>query len=95
MNSLPNLAKRVQRFGQLVLDPCYVAAGESVVLPKLDRAVRAVQIEESLASSPDHVNTGRAVVVEIDNHAQARKSEYCRQIYSTIFPSAWDIELQT
>ena len=94
MNLLPSLAKRVQRLGQLVLDPCYVAPGESVILPKVDRAVRTVQIEESLTSLSDHVNMGGEVVVKIDDHAQARKFEDCGQIYPTIFPSAWDIKLQ-
>jgi hypothetical protein len=84
----------MQRLGQFVLDPCYVAPGESVILAKLDRAVRTVQIEESLTSWPDHVNMGGAVIVEIDNHAQAREFEDCGQIYPTIFPSAWDIKLQ-
>jgi len=42
------LAKRVERFGQFGLDGCYFAPGESVIFPKLDRAVRAVQIEKRL-----------------------------------------------
>lgn len=37
--------------------------------------MRAVQIKEGLASSPDYVNVGWAVIVEIDDHAQARNSE--------------------
>ena len=86
MYLLPSLAKGVQRLGQLVLDHGYVAPGESVVLPKLDRTIPTVQIEQGLTSSPDHVNMGRAVIVEIDDHAEARKSEDCGQDLSYHIP---------
>jgi len=95
MDLLPGLAKCVQRLGQLVLDRCYIAPGESEILAKLDGAARTVQVKESLTCWPDNVNMGWAMIVEIDNHAQAREFEDCGQIHLTIFPSAWDIELQT
>ncbi len=64
---------------QYAFDLCDPAAGESIVLPKLYRTHRTVQIEHSLMTAPDRMHMGRSMVVRVDNNAQSARSEDRRQ----------------
>lgn len=86
---LPREAKLNERFQQRRLNRCYVAPGEPVVLTQLGGPARTVQIKHGLTTLPNDVNVSGAVVIEIDDHAEARKSEdRGHASYSSIFLSA-------
>jgi hypothetical protein len=76
MNFLPSLAEQAQRCRQVRFDYRDIAPRKSVVLAHLWRPIPAVQIEYRFTASPDQMNVSRAVIVEIDHHAQARRPEH-------------------
>lgn len=65
-------------FRELSLNMSDLALCEAVVLSKLDRARRTIQIEGCFTASPDHVHVGRPVIVRVDYDAQSVESENCR-----------------
>lgn len=48
---------------------------ESIILPELYRSCRTVQIQCCLATSTNHVNMGRSMIVRINHNPQSIKPE--------------------
>src|SRR5438270_10845739 len=85
MNLLPCPAKFFQAFRQHRCDAGDLPSGESIILTKLYRACRTVQIENSLAPMPDYVNMSRAVIVWIHHTRRpANRTTVGINLYSNI-----------
>jgi hypothetical protein len=78
MNVLPCAAQHFYVIRQDSLDVRDFSPRESIVFSNLAWSCRAVQSEDSLATSPDHMHVSRPVVVRVDYRAQSIKSQDCR-----------------
>jgi len=65
-------------FGQFLLDAVHHLQRHPITFPQFWRAVRAVQHEHSFAIRRDDVDMGRAVIIDIDFHAQAIEAKDSR-----------------
>jgi hypothetical protein len=75
MNLLPSPAQRFQVIHQDASHGLDLPARESIILPQLHRSYRTVQIEYRLATSANHMNMGRSMIVRINNNPQSIKPE--------------------
>jgi hypothetical protein len=67
-----------------------IASREGIILPKLHRTCRAVQVEHGFTATTDHMDMGRPVVVWIDHDAKPIEPKNGRhRVIIAQFLSAW------
>jgi hypothetical protein len=75
MNTSPLLAEHRKRFIESVTDPGDGSSRVSVILAKLYRPVRTVQVEERFAASAQDMHMSRSMVGRIDDDPESFKSQ--------------------
>jgi hypothetical protein len=75
MYLFPHSAQLHDVFVQDQFDAAELARGEAVVLTQVNRAFRAVQIEERFMLGADDVNVCGPVVVRVDDYSKVANSQ--------------------
>src|SRR5437588_10215334 len=83
MKSLPFLAQISQMICEYKLNLNNLAPRKPVTLSKLNRPVRAIQIEQRFAPSAYHMDVGGTVVVWINHYSKPFKPEDCRHSFKS------------
>ena len=78
MNFLPNSAKQPQVRVKLHLHARNRRPRESVILPQIDRPLRAMQAEHRLTSITDDMHMRGTMIVEIDHSPEPVESQDSR-----------------
>ena len=81
MNLFPCPAQVFQVFSKHQYNAGDISSGESIILPKLYRASRTVQIKNSLATMPDYMNVSRTMIVWIYHNTKAGESQNSRHLF--------------
>jgi len=88
MNFLPCSTQLTKVLHQFALEALDLTSRSAIILPKVDRTVWTVQMENCFALTTDHVNVGRSMIVGIDYNPKSMKPKNGRhEVHDSIILS--------